>query len=154
MSTLRPSCHALVAILLVPLCSVAGCASKRTADTPDTGPVPIASVGDTSSVAIGGGKSIETLLAGRFPGVDVSPSTSGGIMIRIRGGSNSFYSGTEPLYVLDDVPLPTGTGGVVMVNPYDIQRIEVLKNPADVAIYGIRGANGVIKITTKRPGRH
>jgi TonB-dependent SusC/RagA subfamily outer membrane receptor len=154
MSTTRPSSRALAALLLVPLCSVAGCGPKRTTETPDTGPVPVASVGDTSSIATGGGKSIETMLAGRFPGVEVLPSTSGGIMIRIRGGSNSFYSGTEPLYVLDDVPLPQGTGGVVMVNPYDIQRIEVLKNPADVAVYGIRGANGVIKITTKRPGRH
>jgi TonB-dependent SusC/RagA subfamily outer membrane receptor len=39
------------------------------------------------------------------------------------------------------------------VAPQDIEKIEVLKNPADIAVYGMRGGNGVIKITTKRPGR-
>ena len=39
-----------------------------------------------------------------------------------------------------------------ILNPHDIQKIEVLKNPADVGLYGIRGGNGVIRITTKTPG--
>ena len=41
--------------------------------------------------------------------------------------------------------------GIVFLSPHDIEKIEVLKNPADVALYGMRGGNGVIKITTKKP---
>jgi TonB-dependent SusC/RagA subfamily outer membrane receptor len=96
---------------------------------------------------------MEDLFAGRFPGVAVTRTTSGGLQIRIRGGSNTFYGSDEPLYVVDDTPLPAGSGGIVFLSPHDIQKIEVLKNPADVALYGIRGGNGVVKITTKRPGR-
>ncbi|MDQ3519406.1 MAG: TonB-dependent receptor plug domain-containing protein, partial [Gemmatimonadota bacterium] len=75
------------------------------------------------------------------------------LQIRIRGGSNTFYGSDEPLFVVDDTPLPAGSGGIVFLNPNDIQKIEVLKNPADVGLYGIRGGNGVVKITTKKPGR-
>lgn len=108
---------------------------------------------DTSSVAIGDGKSIERLFAGRFPGVSVATGPNGGLQIRIRGGSTSFTGGEEPLFVIDGTPLSQGTGGIVFLNPYDIEKIEVLKNPADVGVYGVRGANGVILITTNRPGR-
>ncbi len=83
----------------------------------------------------------------------MTQAANGGLDIRIRGGSSSFVSSDEPLYVVDGTPLPSGTGGIVYLNPYDIQKIEVLKNPADIAVYGLRGANGVIRITTTRPGR-
>jgi TonB-dependent SusC/RagA subfamily outer membrane receptor len=106
---------------------------------------------DTSSVAVGGGRTLERLFAGRFPGVDVSPAPGGGLRIRIRGGSNSFLASEEPLYVVDGTPLAPGTGGIVFLNPYDIEQIEVLKNPADVGIYGVRGGNGVVRITTVQP---
>jgi TonB-dependent SusC/RagA subfamily outer membrane receptor len=99
------------------------------------------------------GRTIERLFAGRFAGVTVSPGPGGGLQIRIRGGSNSFMAGQEPLYVVDGTPLPANTGGVVFLNPYDIERIEVLKNAPDIAVYGVRGGNGVIRITTIRPGR-
>lgn len=130
------------------------CASRRSAPgrvTP-VRPAPDQEVRDTSSVAIGGGKSIERLFAGRFAGVTVSAAAGGGLQIRIRGGSNSFMSGEEPLYVVDGTPLPQGTGGIVHLNPYDIEKIEILKDAPDTALYGVRGGNGVIRITTKRPG--
>ena len=117
-----------------------------------TGSAPGLGASDTSSIANGDGKTIENLFAGRFPGVSVSQSGSGGLQIRIRGGSNTFYGSNEPLYVVDGTPLPPGSGGIVFLNPHDIQKIEVLKNPADVGLYGIRGGNGVIRITTKTPG--
>jgi TonB-dependent SusC/RagA subfamily outer membrane receptor len=107
---------------------------------------------DTSSVAIGGGRTLERLFTGRFAGVTVTEGTGGGLKIRIRGGANSFMAGEEPLFVIDGTAVPAGTGGIVYLNPYDIERIEVLKNPADVGIYGVRGGNGVIRITTLRPG--
>jgi TonB-dependent SusC/RagA subfamily outer membrane receptor len=137
-------CRALVAIVIVPLPTLLACASKQ---TPDTSPAPNVNAGES---AYGDGKSIESMFAGRFAGVTVTAAPGGGLMIRIRGGNNSFYGSEQPLYVVDDIPLPPGSGGIVFLNPHDIKKIEVLKNPADVAVYGMRGGNGVIKITTKR----
>jgi TonB-dependent SusC/RagA subfamily outer membrane receptor len=136
--------------VIVPLSTLLACAPKRTADG---SPAPTAYAGDTS-IATSDGRTIENLLTARYPGVTVTPAPGGGLMIRIRGGNNSFYGSEQPLYVLDDIPLPPGSGGIVFVNPYDIKKIEVLKNPADVAVYGMRGGNGVIKITTNRQLGH
>ena len=97
------------------------------------------------------GQSIEQLLMGRFPGVAVSRAPNGGISVRIRG-TTSFLSNNEPLYVLDGVPIELGpSGSLTWINPYDLASIEVLKNGSETALYGMRGANGVIIITTKRP---
>ena len=146
MSNPRLFPRARAALALVPLATVLACASGARQE-----PRPLARppVSDTASVAIGDGKSIEHMLAGRVSGVNVTQSANGGIVVRIRGGSNTFYGSNEPLFVVDDVALPHGTGGVISVNPYDIEKIEVLNNPADTGIYGLRGANGVVKITTK-----
>lgn len=97
-------------------------------------------------------ESLERLLQVSDPSLQIT-STPGGVSVTIRGAS-SFVSGTEPLYVLDGTPLPYQPGGLLSgLNPYDVESIRVLKNPADIAIYGVRGGNGVIVITTKRPGR-
>lgn len=140
--------RSLTAILIVALSTLLACASKG---PKDTSPTPAYS-DDTASIANGGGKTIENLLAGRFPGVSVTAVEGGRLQIRIRGGSNTFYGSNEPLIVVDDTPFLTSPGGIVFLNPYDIQKIEVLKNPADTGLYGVRGANGVIKITMKKPG--
>lgn len=137
---------ALAAIVLAPLLA---CASGRARDQK---PAPEPEGGDRASVPAGGGKTIANLFTGRFPGVTVARADGGGLRILIRGGNNSFYGGDEPLFVVDDTPLGAGTGGIVFLNPYDIVAIEVLKNPADISLYGLRGGNGVIKITTTRPG--
>ena len=105
---------------------------------------------DTASVAIGDGKTIERLFTGRFAGVEVTQAADGGLRIRIR---NAGSLQDEPLYLVDGTPLPAGTGGIVHLNPYDIEKIEVLKNAEDIALYGVRGRYGVIRITTTRPGR-
>ncbi len=137
--------HVIAGILVAPLVACGSGGGKRT--PPEPAPVAATPVRDR------GAKSIEQMLTGRFAGVTVERTNAGGLRIRIRGGNNSFYNGEEPLYLIDDVPVPQGSGGIMFVNPYDIAKIEVLKNPADVAIYGMRGANGVIKITTKLRGR-
>ena len=96
------------------------------------------------------GKPIEELLMSRFPGVQVTRAPGGGIAIRIRGAT-SIHGSNEPLYVIDGVPIRPGPGGSLFgINPYDIESIEVLKDPADTLMWGMRGANGVIVITTKR----
>jgi len=96
----------------------------------------------------GPGDPIEKYLAGRVSGVTVT-RTGDGISVRIRGGGSSANNG-EPLYLIDGVPVQAGPGGSLSgINPYDIESIRVLKDPADTAMYGMRGANGVIVIRTK-----
>ncbi|MDP1814786.1 MAG: TonB-dependent receptor [Leadbetterella sp.] len=90
-------------------------------------------------------------LQGRAAGVDVSqsgskPGSAPRILIR---GRRSFNAGNDPLYVVDGIPL---SAGYEDINPNDIQSIEVLKDATATAIYGARGANGVVLVTTKRGG--
>ena len=97
------------------------------------------------------GEPIEKVLQDKVPGVLVTRTADGGIALQIRGPS-SFYADGEPLYVVDDVPVRPGYGGALVgVNPHDIQSIRVLKDPADTGLYGVRGVNGVIVVTTMRP---
>ena len=86
----------------------------------------------------------------RSPGVWVGRTADGALAIRIRG-STSLNDNAEPLYIVDGTPFqPTTGGGLLGINPYDIASIKVLKDPADLSMYGARGANGVIIIKTKR----
>ena len=92
---------------------------------------------------------VEDMLRGQIAGVEVYETPSG-LGIRIRG-RNSFGE-SPPLFVIDGLPLEQGAAGVTTgINPNDVESIRVLKNVADTAIYGSRGANGVILITTRRP---
>ena len=88
-------------------------------------------------------------LQGKAAGVDITtserPGTVGSIMIR---GTRSISAGQGPLYVVDGVPLQAG--GIETLNPRDIESIDILKDASSTAIYGSRGANGVVLVTTKR----
>lgn len=135
-----------------PAAAPAPAAGRSTAS--GSGATSGATVGNTADTAAWRGQPVgrpEELFRGRFPGVHVY-ATGGGIAVRVRGQS-SFHGNTEPLYVVDGMPLAPGSGGVLGINPNDIARIEVVKGGAELAEYGSRGGNGVIKITTKRPGR-
>jgi TonB-dependent starch-binding outer membrane protein SusC len=92
---------------------------------------------------------LEELFAGRFPGVHVFNMPGQGIAVRIRGAT-SVMGSNEPLYVVDGFPIEVGPGGLLAINPGDIAKIEVLKDAGSTAEYGVRGANGVVVITTKR----
>ncbi|MBW3630743.1 MAG: TonB-dependent receptor, partial [Gemmatimonadetes bacterium] len=99
--------------------------------------------------------SAEQILQGRVAGVQVVQNTGapgGGFTVRIRGG-NSMLGGNDPLYVVDGMPV-TSSSILNNINPNDIQTMDVLKDASATAIYGARGANGVVLITTKkgRPG--
>lgn len=88
-------------------------------------------------------------LSGKASGVEVfenGGSPDGKIRIRIRG-DNSINSSNDPLYVVDGV---IGVANINLLNPSEIESLEVLKDASATAIYGARGANGVILITTKR----
>jgi TonB-dependent SusC/RagA subfamily outer membrane receptor len=96
---------------------------------------------------------VEQLLAGRVPGVQVIRGAGGGFSLRIRGTS-SLYGSSEPLYVVDGMLVQTVPGrGLDWLNPNDIETIEILKDANSLSGYGVRGANGVVIITTRR-GRH
>lgn len=91
---------------------------------------------------------VEELFIGRFPGVQVF-NVNGQVQLRIRGAS-SFNANTEPLILVDGQQMTPGSGGLIGLNPRDIRKIEVLKDAVSMAEFGVRGSNGVIKITTKR----
>jgi TonB-linked SusC/RagA family outer membrane protein len=102
----------------------------------------------------------EQLIQGKVAGVQVvtSGEPGGGSNIRIRGGASADVAGgasNEPLIVVDGIPLPVGGGlsagrnPMNFINPEDIASVTVLKDAASTAIYGSRGANGVIMIETK-----
>lgn len=110
----------------------------------------------TGSVAQVGNKELESVpvynvseaLQGRASGVSIvnnSGAPGSRVQVRIRGG-NSMIGSNEPLYVVDGFPL---VGGLNALNPADIQSIDILKDASATAIYGARGANGVVMITTK-----
>ncbi|NLR91754.1 SusC/RagA family TonB-linked outer membrane protein [Flammeovirga agarivorans] len=105
---------------------------------------------------------VENMIAGRVAGVIVSGNgqPGGGVGIQIRG-TNSMQGGTQPLYVIDGIPMDpltdaqgnAGSGdsqsALNFINPSDIESINILKDANATAIYGARGANGVVVITTK-----
>ncbi|WP_313381887.1 TonB-dependent receptor [Proteiniphilum saccharofermentans] len=105
--------------------------------------------------------SLDQAIQGKAAGVQVSQASSapgGRVLIRVRGG-NSLSSSNEPLYVVDGFPVSAGgsAGGngtaqnpLATLNTADIASIEILKDASATAIYGARGANGVVLITTKR----
>lgn len=91
---------------------------------------------------------LDNALVGKLAGVNiqnVNPEAGGTPQIRVRG-LNSVSANSEPLVVVDGYPVPDG---LAFVNSQDVSSIEVLKDAASAAIYGSRGANGVILITTK-----
>lgn len=111
----------------------------------------------TGSVAVVGSKDIEdrpitsvtSALEGNAPGVQVNstvgnPGTAPSIVIR---GFNSINGSVSPLYVVDGVPY---SGDISDLNPSDIESMSVLKDAASAALYGAKGANGVVLITTKK----
>lgn len=88
-------------------------------------------------------------LTGLAAGVEVmqnSGAPGSGLSVRVRGG-NSLIGGNEPLYVIDGLPMAVSMDNI---NPNDILSMEILKDASATAIYGSRGANGVVLITTKR----
>lgn len=128
-----------------------------------TGSVSKVSVDNTSQKPVG---SMEQLLQGNASGVQIVQSNGApgaGLSILIRGANST--SGNQPLIVIDGFPIDsdnkdtnkgssaassTPTSALSNINPNDIESIEILKDASSTAIYGSRGANGVVLITTKR----
>lgn len=142
---------------------VVGYGTMRKSDI--TGSVASVRLGDLKE---GANTSVDQMLLGKTAGVNVVQSSGepgGGFSVNIRGAS-SINGGVSPLYVIDGVPIdnsrPVSQGSIVgfsdsrsprnpmsSINPADIESLEILKDASATAIYGSRGANGVILITTK-----
>ena len=128
---------------------------------------------DPDAIAASPVTSFEAGLQGRASGVQVTTSSAlGGSAVRIRvRGTSSASANSEPLYVIDGIPMESGeistsqpgagigewnlqtaanTNVLASLNPSDIESIEILKDASAAAIYGSRGANGVVLITTKQ----
>ena len=90
------------------------------------------------------------MLRGQIAGVEVRQGPNG-LVVRVRQ-AGGFLTTTEPLFVIDGLPIAPGADGALDgINPRDVASIQVLKNVSDTALYGARGANGVVLITTVRP---
>lgn len=155
---------AFLGLALVVVASVVGCAKPRPvtgtatpttataapADAPATktaATVESANTIDESTFGQQPVSRVEELFIGRFPGVQVL-NVNGQVQVRIRGAS-SFSANTEPLILIDGQQMTPGSGGLIGLNPRDIKKIEVLKDAVSMAEFGVRGSNGVIRITTK-----
>jgi TonB-dependent starch-binding outer membrane protein SusC len=94
---------------------------------------------------------IEELIEGRAAGVQVIRRSDGTFSLRIRGISSP-SGNNEPLVVIDGTPVLESRVGraLLSLNPQDVVQIDVLKDAASIAFYGMRGANGVVVITTRR----
>ncbi len=148
--SLRPDIKALQEVVVI------GYGTQKKSDlTGSVGTVKEAEIQERQS------PTVSQALAGRVAGVSVNVNSGrpgGQSNVRIRGFS-SISTSNNPLYVVDGVILPVGTqtdGSMALnnaidnINPADIASVEILKDASSTAIYGARGANGVIIITTKR----
>jgi TonB-linked SusC/RagA family outer membrane protein len=154
MVSLKPDVQALGEVVVV------GYGTQKKRDL--TGSVASISKEELSTLPL---TSPDQALQGKVAGVQVTQTSGepgGGVTIRIRGG-NSIQASNEPLFVVDGIPffnaLNNSDGGLKAVpasnplttlNPNDIESIDILKDASATAIYGSRGANGVVLITTKK----
>lgn len=104
-----------------------------------------------SLVALGGcihrSSAVDEQHVRSFPGVQLARTPTGGFNVHILSG---FLGDAQPLYIVDDTPVPVDpTRGIDWFKPEDIVRIRALKDPAETSVYGPRGVNGVLLITTK-----
>ncbi len=114
-----------------------------------TGAVSTVTSKDITQTSVTG---FDQAMQGRMAGVQVTQNSGtpgGGVSVRIRG-VGSISGASEPLYVVDGVPMLQTLGALNSINPNDIERIDVLKDAASAAIYGSRATNGVVLVTTKR----
>lgn len=127
---------------------VVGYGTQRRRDV--TGAVSSVTAAQIEKVPI---NTVDQALQGRAAGVQVVNNDGrpgGGVTVQIRGVGSLAANGNEPLYVVDGYPI---SGGLNNINPADIATIDVLKDASAASIYGVRAANGVVLITTKRGRR-
>lgn len=134
---------ALSCLLILALAGCSGSGEATNRDSNDANTITGDEISQETTTNIG------ELIQGRIPGVMISQTVDGRIVARMRGRS-SFNGNDSPLFVLDGMPVePNRDGSLPGVFVREIESIKVLKGPTETARYGMRGANGVIVVTTK-----
>jgi TonB-dependent SusC/RagA subfamily outer membrane receptor len=137
-----------LAAALASACAHGGGTPATTSTTPATQGSTVTS----SEIHPAPNEPIEKVLQGRVSGVTVTTASDGGLSVQIRG--QHYRDADAPLYILDGQPIQPGpNGSLTGLSPYDIESIKVLKDPADLTMYGSRASNGVIVIKTKKGQR-
>jgi TonB-dependent SusC/RagA subfamily outer membrane receptor len=96
------------------------------------------------------GQSLEQLLLARVPGLSLTRAPNGHAVLHLRG-TTTLLGEEEPLFVVNDIPLgPNAAGNLAAIDLHDIETVQVFRDAAATAAYGIRGSNGVIIIRTKQ----
>ncbi len=121
---------------------VTGYTTERKSDL--TGAVAIVDLDEVVTQPVA---DVNSMLQGRVAGVNVMSSGSPGAVTTLRIRGFSTIRNNDPLYVIDGVPTTTGLS---LINPNDIESLQVLKDASSASIYGSRAANGVVIITTKK----
>jgi TonB-dependent SusC/RagA subfamily outer membrane receptor len=142
----------ITAVLLawLPACAM----HKRDSAPPPPPPPPPAAQSSITTITAediehAPGLSLEQLLVTRVPGLSLSRAPDGHLVIHIRG-TTTLLGDQEPLFIVNDLPLENPVGGnLSSINPRDIESIQVLRDAASTAMYGLRGSNGVIIIKMK-----
>ncbi|HEV8382595.1 MAG TPA: TonB-dependent receptor plug domain-containing protein [Gemmatimonadales bacterium] len=140
-------------ITAVLLAWLPACAMHKRDSAPPPPPPPAAQSSITTITAEdiehAPGLSLEQLLVTRVPGLSLSRAPDGHLVIHIRG-TTTLLGDQEPLFIVNDLPLENPVGGnLSSINPRDIESIQVLRDAASTAMYGLRGSNGVIIIKMK-----
>lgn len=137
--------------LIIGAAFISACGGGNPPETTPAPQSPEKTQNTVSSAAItsSGDIPIEKILANKVPGVTIGHASDGSLTVRIRG-SAGWNPDNQPLYIIDGVTITPGPGGALTgLSPYDIEEIKVLKDAANMSMYGSRGANGVILIKTK-----
>lgn len=125
----------------------------RSGEPPDGSPEPLGAVSTVDGDQVGGGGStdLETLLRGRAPGLQILVGADGSYTFRIRG-LHTPNAGQQPLILVDGLEIRPENlrNALAGLTRDDIEKVEVLRDVASTSMYGMRGAGGVIIITTTR----
>ena len=138
----------LLVILSVPACSHRGATLPS---TESIDPRPPGTVLTADDIRANPGQSLEQLLMARVPGLTAVRAPDGRMILTLRG-TTTLLGDDEPLFVVNGIALaPNSSGNLNAVDLHDIETVQVLRDAAATAAYGVRGANGVIVIRTKQP---
>jgi TonB-dependent SusC/RagA subfamily outer membrane receptor len=136
--------RALLPILVL----LAACSHHNTSQVADPSKPP-GTVLTADDIRRSPGQTLEQLLLARVPGLTITRAADGRTVLRLRG-ANTFIGQEEPLIVVNDLELgPSVAGNLSAIDVHDIETVQVLRDAAATAAYGVRGANGVIIIRTK-----
>jgi len=126
------------------------CSHRTNRSEPANSSAPPGTVLTADDIRRSPGQSLEQLLLARVPGLSLTRAPDGHTVLHFRG-TTTLLGEEEPLFVVNDIPLgPNAGGNLAAIDLHDIETVQVFRDAAATAAYGIRGSNGVIIIRTKQ----